>query len=123
MSNTENITGKRVQERRIELGMTQNELAEKLGYSSRFSIIKIETGKNVIPSQKLDNFAEVLHTTVSYLLGKENEDENYFLNQDTKKIAKKAYERKSIRDLFDVVENLSDEDIQTYSEFIKKTKK
>lgn len=123
MNNINMHIGQRVKQRRLELGLTQDELANLVGYNKRFSITRIESGQNAIPTKKLDKFAEVLHTTVSYLLGKENEDEYYYLNQDTKKIAKKAYERKSIRDLFDAVEDLPDKDIETCSEFIKKIKR
>lgn len=115
--------GERVRNRRIELGLKQEELAGMLGYSSRFSIVKIESGQNTIPVQKLDDFAEVLHTTVSFLLGKESEDKCYYLNSETKQIAKLAYERRSIRELFNIIKNLSDEDIEACTEFLKKINK
>lgn len=58
----------RVRQRRIELGMTQDELAKKMGYSSRSSINKIENGRNV--TQKIIvKLANVLQTTPSYLMG------------------------------------------------------
>ena len=43
--------GENVRLRRIQLGMTQEELAKKMGYSSRVSVNKIEKGRNV--SQKI----------------------------------------------------------------------
>ena len=66
--------GKRIARRRIELGLSQEELAEKLGYASRSGINKIENGKNAFPQKKLPAFAEVLKCSVNYLTGTENID-------------------------------------------------
>lgn len=61
--------GKRIKERREELGMTQDELAQKVGYKSRSSINKIENGGNDLPQGKIVAFAKALDTTPSYLMG------------------------------------------------------
>ncbi|MBS6520301.1 MAG: repressor LexA [Clostridiales bacterium] len=47
----------------------QEELASKLGYRNKSSIAKIETGANDIVQSKVIEFANVLNTTVSYLMG------------------------------------------------------
>nr|DAY98614.1 MAG TPA: helix-turn-helix domain protein [Caudoviricetes sp.] len=39
--------GEKVKKRRLELNLTQEELAKKMGYSSRVSINKIELGRPV----------------------------------------------------------------------------
>ena len=49
--------------------MTQDELAQLMGYSSRSSINKIELGKADIPVSKLFAFAKALHTTPAELVG------------------------------------------------------
>ena len=51
------------------LGLSQEELAKKLGYKSRSSINKIEKGENDIPISKVIAFAEALNTTPEYLMG------------------------------------------------------
>lgn len=61
--------GKRIKEKRESIGMTQEELASKLGYRNKSSIAKIETGANDIVQSKVIEFANVLNTTVSYLMG------------------------------------------------------
>lgn len=66
--------GKRIKERREAIGMTQEELASKLGYKSKSSIAKIETGTNDIVQSKVSEFADVLNTSISYLMGWEKED-------------------------------------------------
>lgn len=61
--------GDRIRFRREELGLSQDELAQKLGYKSRSSINKIEKGQNDIPQSKVRDFAIALDTTAEYLLG------------------------------------------------------
>ena len=61
--------GEIIKKRREELGMSQDELAKKLGYKSRSSIYKIEIGENDIPHSKIDSFAAALKVSHGYLLG------------------------------------------------------
>ena len=63
----------RIRQRREELGMSQEELAARLGYRSKSSITKIEKGINDIPQNKLEDFAAALETTTAWLLGLEAE--------------------------------------------------
>lgn len=69
------MIGERIKDRRIQLGWTQEELAEKMGYKTKSSINKIELGLQDIPQSKIAQFADVMRTTVSYLMGWE-EPEN-----------------------------------------------
>ena len=59
----------RIRERRIELGLSQDQLAAKMGYKSRSSINKIESGQTDIARNKLVQLAEALLTTPAYLMG------------------------------------------------------
>lgn len=59
----------RIKQRREELGMSQDELAQKMGYKSRSSIAKIENGDNDIPQSKIVAFAKALETTPGKLMG------------------------------------------------------
>lgn len=63
--------GERIRDRRKELKMTQDELAQLLGYKSRTSVNKIE--KNVLKLQidKVTKIAQALKTTPDYILGRE----------------------------------------------------
>ena len=66
--------GERIKKRREELGMSQDELAKKVGYTSRSSVAKVETNANGIVQSKLVLFAKALQTTPSYLMGWTDED-------------------------------------------------
>lgn len=64
-----NDIGKRIRQKREELGITQEELAKLLGYKNKSTIAKIENGTNDITQSKVVEFAGVLHTTVAFLMG------------------------------------------------------
>ena len=55
--------------RRKELGLSQEELAQRMGYRSKSSITKLEKGVNDLPQAKLEELAAALETTPAYLLG------------------------------------------------------
>jgi repressor LexA len=61
--------GKRIKQRREELGMSQEELAKKVGYTSRSSVAKVETNANGMVQSKVIAFAKALETTPAYLMG------------------------------------------------------
>ena len=61
--------GQRIKQRRIELGMTQEELAHKMGYDSKTTINKIENGINDVTQSKIIAFSKALETSVAYLMG------------------------------------------------------
>lgn len=56
-----------IKQRRMELGLSQQELADKLGYKTRSTITKIEAGENQVPENKLPRFAKALDTSVEFL--------------------------------------------------------
>lgn len=65
----------RIKSRREELGLTTEELAQRMGYKTRSSITKIETGKADIPQSKVKAFARALQTTTAYLIGDDDSRE------------------------------------------------
>lgn len=60
--------GSNIKKRRFELRMSQQELADAMGYKTRSTIAKIESGENDVTQKKLRKFAEVLDTTVEALI-------------------------------------------------------
>nr|DAQ49139.1 MAG TPA: Repressor protein CI [Caudoviricetes sp.] len=60
--------GNRIKNKRVELNMTQEELALKSGYTSRSSINKIELGLVDIPQSKIASIATALDVSPAYLL-------------------------------------------------------
>ena len=67
--------GERIKRKRLELDMTQGELAKKVGYKSKSTITKIENGTNDITQTKVVQLAHALNTTVAYIMGWEEEED------------------------------------------------
>ena len=59
----------RVRLRREQLGLSQQELARRMGYRSRSSITKLGKGINDLPQSKVEELAQALETTPAALLG------------------------------------------------------
>ncbi len=62
-----------IRERRHALGLSQEELAKKVGYRDRTSIAKIESGKVDLSQSKIYDFAQALETTPAFLMGWDEE--------------------------------------------------
>ncbi len=77
-----------IRRRREELGISQEELANMLGYKSRSSINKIEKGINDIPQSKIVEFARALRITPEELMGWNlpNDKEQHLTAMDVIKI-------------------------------------
>ena len=107
------MIGKRIKERRLFLGLSQDELADKLGYKSRSSITNIEKGKTGIPANMIEKFAKALETSASYLLGWVNDP-----NEDWRNLSKEANDfKRSMHYLFEA--GLNKTQAESLMKFIK----
>lgn len=59
--------GKQIRNLRIKKGLSQQVLAELVGYTSRSSIAKIESGEIDLSFTKISQFADALNSTVTEL--------------------------------------------------------
>lgn len=70
-----NLSGARVKEARLRLGLSQEELAVKLQLLGlqigQMAVSRIETGKRLVPDFELPILAEALGVTTDWLLSKE----------------------------------------------------
>ena len=78
--------GARIRSKREQIGLTQEELAKALGYKNKSTIAKIENGTNDIVQSKVVEFANVLHTTVAYLMGWEDDKLDFILSDEEKEL-------------------------------------
>ena len=86
--------GQRIKMRRLELQLTQRELASKVGYSDHSTLARIEAGKVDLSQTKVAEFAEALNTTIPYLMGWEDIEERAMLDA---KMAKDKELRETIK--------------------------
>lgn len=92
--------GERIALRRKQLGLTQEDLAKKLGYRSKSTINKVELGINDLSQSKVILYANALDVTPGYLMGwEENEP------AEEGKLTEKQSE------LLDLISSLSDSEI------------
>ena len=91
--------GERIRDRRIELNMTQEELGKKVGYTSRTTVNKVESGISQLNQKKVVLFANALGVTPAYLMGWETE------STEEKTLAK-------------LIDQLTDDEVNELSNFI-----
>ena len=72
--------GERIRKRRHQLGMTQMQLAEKLGLTSKAAISTVENDKEKLTTDRLKKYAAALKTTTSFLLGDTDDPEMIVVN-------------------------------------------
>ena len=77
----------RIRALRENLNMTQQELADKMGYKSRSTINKIENGMRDISQTQILEFANALNVTPGYLMGISEDKEP--IREDTIVLARK----------------------------------
>ena len=108
--------GERIKLLRLKKGMTQEELAIKLGYKSKSSVAHIENGRD-IPRSMVVTLAKILETTPASLMGWEDEWDKAAeefekgLQSDSEWLKKYLSER------------FSDEDVSTAYELIEQLPK
>ena len=115
----------RIRTRREQLNMSQEELAKRLGYKSRSTIAKIESGENDITQSKIVAFAKALGVKPGYLMGWEDVPEptsSLSLTQQEETHIKKyrqldADGKEEIDDLIDVklakLQRKAEEDVES----------
>lgn len=64
---------KNIKLQRQKLGLTQSDLAKRLGYADKSMIAKIENGNIDLPQSKIVAFSDALNVTPNFLMGWEAE--------------------------------------------------
>lgn len=117
---------KNIKKRRLELGMTQSDLAEKLGYSDKSMIAKIENGKVDLAQSRILAFADALKISPSDLMGWKDDDssgsDGYYTNPETAKLAQELFETPGMRILFDAARDSDPKDLQMAADLLKRLK-
>ena len=113
-------TGERIKQRREELGLTQTELAERMGYKSRAAICTVEKDKEDLTTTRIRKFAKALQTTPAYLMGWEEvglEEQIMYadVNQDPEHLKNITYTAEQLEKAFALLEKYesADKDIKT----------
>jgi transcriptional regulator with XRE-family HTH domain len=111
----------RIKEKRIELGMSQEDLANKTGYTSRSSIAKIEKGEVDLSQKKIFAFAKALDLNVGELM-EVDEQLNYDIDGDTLEKVREILLDKNARILLDAKRELTQANLEAVTELIARLK-
>ncbi len=113
---------------RSSSGLTQAEMAEKLGIS-RSTIGMYETGAREPDFETLEKIADFFNVDIDYLLGRTDKTtllpesvNHYYLNDETREIAQEVFENPELRSLFHVARDIDPEELRAHIEFMKKLK-
>ena len=119
---------KNIKNRRKALGMTQQELADKMGYGDRSSIAKIENGAVDLNQSKIVQFAKILETTPSELMGgtgftddrAHGHSPEYYEDATVQKVTEAMRTNPESRIVFDAVSDMKPEDLIVIAKLIEK---
>ena len=103
--------------------LSQSELADKLGVA-KSTISMYEVGKREPDFETLEAIADFFNVDMNFLLGKEGSenDDHYYLNEETRQIAQEAFENPELRTLFKVARDIPPERLKAHIEFMKSLK-
>lgn len=116
--------GELIKQKRLELGMTQEELAHKVGYKSRVSINKIELQRD-IPIKRLMPIADVLGIDIHVLVGFPEKPTGKYSHIDTAAIADLMLDPLN-KDLIDIINKMDPsqkEELYDYATFLLNKKR
>ena len=99
--------GKRIKNRRIELNMTQEELAIKAGYTSRSSVNKIELGGVDLTQSRLVALANALDVSPIELLGYDIQSSNAEITTHEMELIEAYREHKELQMAIDEILGIS----------------
>lgn len=81
-----------------------------------------KAGRYTPKIDKLQRIADFLGVDVSVFTGSAEASENYYLNEETRRIAQTAFEDRNIRALFDAAEGCDPEALQLAIDMLKRMK-
>lgn len=111
-----------IKKRRIELNISQQELAELVGYKGKSMISQIESGSVDISRSMIVKFAEVLNCSPAYLMGWEDDESGYYLDDETALEAQRVFSDPDTRMLFDAARDSKPENIRIAADLLKRLK-
>ena len=115
-----NEVSKRIRDKRIELGMTQEELAMKCGYKGRSSINKIEVDSRNVQIERLVMIADALGCSPDYLIGWDDDEGSKPFGEDVDKYIDLLPRDKTEEMMIRIYRLLSPEDKLTVTRLIER---
>lgn len=93
-------------------GISAYKVAKDLGIAQ--SVLSCwKSGVSTPKIEKLQKIADYFGVSIQYLMGGEEKDDKYYLNDETAKIAQEIFKNKDLSMLFDAARDASPEDLKT----------
>lgn len=113
-------TADRIKNRRIELGLTQLEVAKRLGLTTKAAVSKVEGQGDNVTLKNVEKFAKALDCSIPYLMGWVNDVHYDSTSEEPLMVAEESAFNK------DEKENLTDKEqhfIEVYSQLSEEQQK
>lgn len=107
----------RIRNTREEQGLTQTDLAKRMGYSTKTTISRIESSGDNVSRKTIERVAEALHVKPRHLMGWDD-NEGYYINKETAEIAQRIYQDKYLSMVFDALEDSSPNEIKDFYDML-----
>jgi len=109
---------KRIRDRRIELGLSYQDIADATGLS-KSTIQRYETGGiRKVPINQIEDLARALHVSPNYLMGWDDTP-GYYADIETAMLAQELKDNPQFKVLFDSTKDMDPETVKKIIEFIK----
>lgn len=103
-----------------EKGMKHSDVSKATGISSS-ALTDWKKGRYTPKADKLQKLADLFGVSVEYLMTGEKQEE-YYLNEETSRIAQAVFDNPDLKILFDAAQGVSSESIKLAAEMLKKMK-
>ena len=100
-------------------GASFSEIARQTGMRPS-TLTDWRAGRYTPKQDKLQRIADYFGVSLEYLMTGKKDDDGYYLNPETAKIAQEMFEDKEIRSLFHMKRNMDPEKFQAHYEMMKK---
>lgn len=112
--------GDRIRSLREERGMSQLELAKRMGFKTKGAISHIENSGNDVTLKNIRKAAEALGVDPNDIMGwgEDEPKEGFYINQKTAQIAERIYQDKYLGLVFDALDSSSPEDIKDFYDML-----
>lgn len=109
--------------RREELGMSQEQLAKKVGYTSRSTIARIERGDFDLSQSKIMEIAKALRISAGELMGLDGIETEYAPAPSAEGFDDLVFcmvNREDVREFVDVARHADPADVKRMTDFLKR---
>lgn len=112
--------GLRIRNKRIELGISQEELAARIGLKSKSTICKIERGEDNLTADSVKKYANALGVTPDYLYGNEDSKGHKTVKKLLIEVQNEEVENSKAKALYELYANATPE-VQSAVEILLKS--